>query len=76
MAESDDLVRLTAVPDEGAATILCGLLEGEGIVCMHRAAEGAAGLGDGLISFGGWREILVRRADLERARELAEPAQE
>jgi hypothetical protein len=71
-ADAGEVVRLTVVPDEGAAAILCGLLETEGIECVHRRADLAVGMGDASQTYGGWREILVHRRDLERARELAD----
>ena len=58
------VVRLTVVPDESAADILCGLLRTEGIVCSYRYTE--VGF-EGGYSF---EEVLVHDADLERAREL------
>jgi hypothetical protein len=67
-------VRLTVVPDEGAAVILCGMLRGEGILCMHRATDMAQGSWDGGYGFGGWREVLVDAVDLERATALLPPA--
>ncbi len=63
-------MRLTVVPDEGAAEALCGLLRSEGIDCFYRDTDvSAAGIFGGT-TFGGWREILVGQDDLERAREL------
>ena len=70
-ADPGDIVRLTVVPDEGEAVILCGLLQTEGIECAHRRADLAVGMGDASQTYGGWREILVHRGDLDRARELA-----
>ena len=61
-------VRLTMVPNEGEAEILCGLLRVEGIRCAHRITDLAhdeAGQ-----AFGGWREVLVAEADYARALEL------
>jgi Putative prokaryotic signal transducing protein len=63
-------VRLTVVPDEGAAEALCGLLRSEGIDCFYRDTDVAAAGTFGGTTFGGWREILVAEDDLERAREL------
>ncbi len=63
-------VHLTVVPDEGAAEILCGMLRAEGLECAHRPTNIGSGSVDGSASFGGWREVLVREDDLERAREL------
>jgi Putative prokaryotic signal transducing protein len=61
-------VRLTMVPNEGEAEILCGILRVEGIRCAHRITDLAhdeAGQ-----AFGGWREVLVAEADYARALEL------
>jgi hypothetical protein len=66
-----DLVRLTIVGSESEAEMLRGLLRTEGIESMHRPTDFAAGALDGWAA-GGAREILVRAADLERARELVE----
>jgi hypothetical protein len=64
------MVRLTVVPDEGAAEALVGLLRTEGIECFYRDTDiSASGIFGGQ-TFGGWREILVDEDDLERAREL------
>jgi len=63
-------VRLTVVPDEGAAEALVGLLRSEGIECFYRDTDvSAAGIFGGS-TFGGWREIVVAEDDLERARKL------
>jgi hypothetical protein len=65
-----DAVRLTIVPDEGAAEALVGLLRSEGIECFYRDTDvSAAGIFGGS-TFGGWREVLVAEDDLERARKL------
>jgi hypothetical protein len=57
------------------AEVICGLLRSEGIRCLHRpmTPDTAIGTGGG---FGEWREIRVLEADLDRARELVEPAPE
>jgi Putative prokaryotic signal transducing protein len=65
-------VRLTVVPNEGEAEIVCGLLRAEGIVCAHRYTNVSSGSADASTTFGGWREVVVLEADLERARELIE----
>jgi Putative prokaryotic signal transducing protein len=65
-------VRLTVVPNEGEAEIVCGLLRAEGIVCAHRYTDVSSGGADASRAFGGWREVLVLEADVERARELIE----
>ncbi len=65
-----EAVRLTVVPDEGAAEALVGLLRSEGIDCFYRDTDvSAAGIFGGS-TFGGWREVLVAEDDLDRAREL------
>ena len=57
-----------SVCDPTEAHVLCALLRSEGIDAAHRSAGlDVAPYGD----FGDWREVLVPRADLERARELA-----
>ena len=61
------VVRLTVVPDEGEAEILCQMLRAEGIRCAHRKTDPAA---ERALEFGGWREILVDEENLQRAREL------
>jgi hypothetical protein len=70
MAGMGEWVRLTVVPDEGAAEALCGLLRTEGIDCVFRDTDVSASGIFGGATFGGWREILVDVADLQRAREL------
>jgi Putative prokaryotic signal transducing protein len=64
-----ELVRLTIVSTEPEAEIVRGLLAAEGIESIQRPTDFAAGALDGWAA-GGAREILVRGADLERAREL------
>jgi hypothetical protein len=59
-------VRLTVVGSQGEADIICSLLRVNGIECGERAAD-ASFEGGG---FGGWREILVSKGQLEAAREL------
>jgi putative signal transducing protein len=46
------------------------LLATEGIQSMQKYTDFAAGSLDGSLGAGGSREILVRAADLDRAREL------
>jgi hypothetical protein len=65
-------VRVAVVPTLGEAEVICGLLETEGIQAMQRAARG----GEASVLPAGWTEILVPEADLDRARELIEPAAE
>ena len=66
----DNTVRLTVVPDEGEAEILCRMLREEGIRCAHYRTNASSGGSDASASFGGWREVVVLRADAERARSL------
>lgn len=57
-------VRLTVVPSEAEAEVICGLLRVNGISCGHREA-------DSIEQFGGsWHEILVPENDLPAARDL------
>jgi len=60
-------VRLTVVPDEGEAELLCGQLRAEGIQCAHGPTDISA---ERALEFGGWRQVVVDEADLARAREL------
>jgi hypothetical protein len=69
------IVRLTVVPDEGEAELLCRLLRLEGIPCGHRTSDLGVGGNDGGYSFGGWREILVDENDLTSAREVLPEAE-
>jgi len=61
-------MRLTVVATQGEADVICSLLRTEGIACGSRAADGLGAEPGG--GFGGWREVLVEEADLERARAL------
>jgi len=63
-------VRLTVVGDELEAEMLCGLLRTNGIACMSRRTDLAAGMADAGTSMGGPREILVEEERLEEARTL------
>jgi hypothetical protein len=62
-------VRVTTVPGEPEDEALCGLLRSEGIECAHRQTEEEDSAFEG-IATDGVREILVYKADLERAREI------
>jgi hypothetical protein len=69
----DDLVVVDVVATEPEAELLCSLLRSADIPCTHRVSNYGAGAADGL-AVGGPQEVLVRRQDLERAREvIAEP---
>jgi len=63
-------VRLTVVGDELEAEMLCGLLRANGIACMSRRTNLAAGMADASSAIGGPREILVEEEQLEEARTL------
>jgi hypothetical protein len=65
------LVRLTVVPDEGEAEIMCGLLRTEGITCDYCWSDlDTGGSEGGGSTFAGFRAILVDESDVDRAREL------
>jgi hypothetical protein len=66
----DDEVGVTVVGSEPEAQLACQLLRTENIPCYFRPTAFAAGAGDGLVSLGSPREIVVRAADARRAREL------
>jgi hypothetical protein len=66
----DDEVSVTVVGSEPEAELACQLLRTENIACYHRPTSFAAGAGDGLVSSGSPREIVVRAVDAGRAREL------
>ena len=66
----DEEVAVTVVGSEPEAELACQLLRTENIDCYHRPTSFAAGAGDGLVSLGSPREIVVRSADAMRAREL------
>jgi type III secretory pathway lipoprotein EscJ len=61
-------VRLTVVASQGEADVICSLLRAHGIRCAERLA-------DSIESSGGWREILVSKADLASASELLASAE-
>ncbi len=65
-----ELVRLTVVENELEAEMILALLATEGVRSMQKYTDVAAGGLDGSLGASGSREILVRAADLERAREL------
>lgn len=66
----DEPVRLTITANEPEAELVCGLLRAAGIACMHRITDLGFGSGGEMPSSGsGPREILVRPADLQAARE-------
>jgi hypothetical protein len=69
---SDELARLTIVANELEAEMVRALLTTHGIDSMQRYTNFGAGALDGMPSGAGPREILVRPADLDAARELIE----
>ena len=66
----EDLVRVTIVPNEVSADVVCTFLRAEGIKCAHRVTNVGAGTWDGVPNIGGAREVLVAAADLEAARAI------
>jgi len=68
-------VRVTIVPNEVAADVVCTFLRAEGIKCGHRVTNMGAGGWDGVPNAGGPREVLVDPADLEVAREALASAE-
>ena len=71
----DDPVRVTIVPNEVAADVVCTFLRAAGIRCGHRVTNVGAGAWDGVPNVGGAREVLVDPADLEAAREALAAAE-
>jgi hypothetical protein len=69
----DDLVVVDAVPTPLEASMVVGLLCEEGIECFDRPTNFAMGASDGFPGVGS-REIVVRAADAERAREVLQRA--
>jgi hypothetical protein len=68
--KDDDLVSLTVVPTEQEAELVRGLLATAGIPALIRVTDFAAGAWDAATAGAGPREVLVRAADLETARDL------
>lgn len=66
----EEEVSVTVVGSELEAEMACELLRTESILCYHRPTSFAAGAGDGLVSQGSPREIVVHAEDAERARQL------
>jgi len=62
-----DTVRLTVVPSQGEADVICSFLRAHGIGCGERATDFSAERGGG---YGGWREVLVSETDVAVARDL------
>lgn len=71
MPAEDEPVRLLIASNEPEAEIVCSLLRADGLRCTYRITDLAFGSGGELPSSGaGPREVLVRRDELERAREV------
>ena len=66
----EEPVRVTTVPGEPEAEVLCGLLRATGIKCGYRPTDEPDSAFEGFGGEGGEREILVAPADLETARAL------
>jgi hypothetical protein len=64
------LVRLTVVSNELEADMLCGMLRANGIACMFRVTDLAAGMADASFAMGTPREILVEEELQQEARKL------
>jgi hypothetical protein len=72
----EDLARVTIVPNEVAADLVCSFLRAEGIKCAHRVTNVAAGALDGAQGMGGAREILVAATDVDAAEEILAAVEE
>jgi putative signal transducing protein len=72
----EEPVRVTTVPGEPEAEVLCGLLRANGIKCGYRPTDESDSAFEGFGGEGGEREILVAPGDLEAAKALldADPA--
>lgn len=70
-----DLARVTIVPNEVEAELVCSFLRAEGIRCGHRITDLGAGSWDGVPNVGGAREVLVDPVDLTAAREALASAE-
>jgi Putative prokaryotic signal transducing protein len=66
----EEVVRVTTVPGEPEAEVLCGLLRANGIKCAYRPTDESDSAFEGFGGEGGEREILVAPEDLEAARAL------
>jgi hypothetical protein len=65
-----ELARLVVVANEPEAELVCQLLRTEGIECFHRVTNAGAGALDGAMTPAGYREVIVREADVDEARAL------
>jgi hypothetical protein len=64
---TESLARLTIVPNELEAELVCALLRSAGVTCGHRITDFGAGAWDG-VPTGGPREIVVPESQLGEAR--------
>lgn len=69
MNDPNEVVVAHVASSQGEAEMMLSVLRGEGIECTSRMTNRAAGIGDGLGTWGP-QEVLVRQSDLEAAREL------
>ena len=67
--EGEDIVVLTVVSGEPEAEIVCGLLRSNGIECGYLDTESIDSTVENFIAAGP-REILVREADVEKAKSV------
>jgi hypothetical protein len=67
--DPNEVVAVTVVSSETEAEVACGLLRSAGLECAYRDTESIDSEIEDFIAAGP-REILVRRSDLEDAREL------
>ena len=70
-----DVARLTVVPNELAAELVCSFLRAEGIGAPTASPNIGAGAWDGVPSAAGPREVLVDPADVDAAREVLASAE-
>ena len=66
--DDSDLVGVALVSNETEAAIVRGMLQANGVACRYRQTNFGAGSMDGMR--GGQQQILVREADVSKAREL------
>ena len=66
----EDTVRVTVVPGEPEAEVICGLLRANGIKCGYRPTDEPDSAFEGFGGEGGAREILVAPSDLQVATAL------
>lgn len=69
MTDSLEFVLVEVASSQIEAELMLTVLRAEGIDCMSRGTNRAAGIGDGLSNWGP-QEVLVRTKDEQAAREL------